>query len=300
MQTYIYDHYGYIVDDDYAKAFTYRGYDFKLESHDKNEMELSSLRELVRDINRTLFQEGVDIIENTMGLLGCVEESSSISLVGVKKFKVTINDLNRMHKEYLTIDDKSYSSTLLETKILWETKIDLIENTILPSFDKSMEYYNLIYSVISYAIGLAENALTYLNDIIIDYGSDVRKVTIAHKRLYSLNSFDLLNPFNLVLDSPMRDIAELYKNDALNNADLIKEIEKYKIDTKEAMILFSRVLFPSNLFDILEDYYIEKRRIEEEIITYYYHINKKMKEISSLHQFLINNFGIRPIEWLIY
>lgn len=300
MQTYIYDHYGYIIEDDYAKEFTYRGFHFKLESHDKNEQELSSLRELVREINKTLFNQGVDIIENAMGLLGCVEESSSISLVGVKIFNVSINDLNRMHKEYLSVGDKSYGNTLLETKILWETKIDLIENTILPSIDRTMNNYHLIYSIIAYSIGLAENALTYLNDIIIDYGSDVRNVTIAHKRLYTLNSFDLLNPFNLVLDSPMRDLAELYKNDVLDNASLINEIEKYRIDTKEAMILFSRILFPNKVFDILEDYYIEKKRMDEELISYYYFINKKMKEISSLHQFLINSFGIRPIEWLIY
>ena len=68
-----------------------------------------------------------------------------------------------------------------------------------------------------------------------------------------MDTFDFFNPFNFVFDHPIRDFAELYKNNVIDFANLISILEYYRLDSKIATLFVARLLYPSEVFDALED-----------------------------------------------
>ena len=135
-------------------------------------------------------------------------------------------------------------------------------------------------------------------DISLDIGDSICEVTLTHKRINELTSYELLNPFNLIIDSPMRDIADLYNLDLINESNLDNILKNYQMDLQKASLLLARIIYPSSLFDMLEEHYSIKKDITKELLSYYSTINKKMKKINYIHNYLVNRYGIRPINWL--
>mgnify|MGYP000538915702 FL=1 len=119
-----------------------------------------------------------------------------------------------------------------------------------------------------------------------------------HKRIDELNSFYLFNPFNLIIDSPMRDLAELYKNDLLSLEQLYDLLKRYPLTSLDASLLLARCLYPNQIFDLLEDYYELKKDITNRVNQLIISINSKEFKLKKLHKFLVSNYQIRPISWL--
>ena len=72
-----------------------------------------------------------------------------------------------------------------------------------------------------FCIGLSINAMQYLSDSIYNYDSKLKGATIVHKRLKDLNSFDFFNPFNFIVEHPLRDIVMMYQNDYISFQSLL-------------------------------------------------------------------------------
>ena len=159
--------------------------------------------------------------------------------------------------------------------------------------------YPIILKETIFAIGLCSNAIEYLTDLKEDYGNEVKNLCYAHKRLYDLTSFDLFNPFNIVIDSPTRDLAFLYKEKAINLNELISIIDYYKLDQMEISLLMARALFPTATFDILEDYFALKKDIKLSIVKKHKKTKREVNLLVELHKRLVEKYKIRPIEWLL-
>lgn len=298
MDTFIFDKFGYRVDKEITKEFEIDNWVFKLEANQKNENELIELNNFIINVDETLFKRGVRIIPSRDNRLSVESEFSKVSLVAVNKFNISINDLLFMHRQYSSTNNVNYSS-LSAIKEIWINKVDMIENKILPSLKIDNFLFEKINSLIIYSLELGENAIEYIQDIILDFDEKIEEVTLSHKRFNKFDSYELLNPFNLIVDSPMRDIADLYNIDIINQNNLEQVLNSYNLSIKSASLLFSRILFPSFLFDLLEEQYVTRGDIRKELLDYYNNLEVKIDKIKYIHKYLVDRYGIRPLNWLL-
>lgn len=296
MRAFLYDKYGYYPDEEYSTSFTYQGWFFKLEISEKNDYELASLKKLLNDINNSFQNLGSDIVLTRDGHYVTTSEYGPVVLVAIKEGKVTIDTLFKMHQMFYNQFQNQLTVSYLRN--LWLNKISTIEERIIPSLPNDNKEFSSLYILSMYALGSAENAIQYLLDIIYYYGNEIKNTSLVHKRIDELNSFYLFNPFNLIIDSPMRDLAELYKNDLLSLEQLYDLLKRYPLTSLDASLLLARCLYPNQIFDLLEDYYELKKDITNRVNQLIISINSKEFKLKKLHKFLVSNYQIRPISWL--
>lgn len=296
MRAFLYDKYGYYPDEEYSTSFTYQGWFFKLEISEKNDYELASLKKLLNDINNSFQNLGSDIVLTRDGHYVTTSEYGPVVLVAIKEGKVTIDTLFKMHQLFYNQFQNQLTVSYLRN--LWLNKINTIEERIIPSLPNDNKEFSSLYILSMYALGSAENAIQYLLDIIYYYGNEIKNTSLVHKRIDELNSFYLFNPFNLIIDSPMRDLAELYKNDLLSLEQLYDLLKRYPLTSLDASLLLARCLYPNQIFDLLEDYYELKKDITNRVNQLIISINSKEFKLKKLHKFLVSNYQIRPISWL--
>lgn len=140
---------------------------------------------------------------------------------------------------------------------LWSIKIDYIEYQL----KHLKNSYPLINNSVNYYIGMAENAISYFNMLNL---SDVG-LYIGHRRI---NTTNIYNPVELVIDYKMRDIAEYLKYNFVNNKMTIYDIKKYvnnlNVSNIDYILLYNRLLYPSFYFDLYEKI-INDGTLEKEI-----------------------------------
>ena len=241
---------------------------------------------------------GAQIITNRKGTFISEDDYGKVILVATKKQKMRIQDIIKIHQHYVNSPSEiPYTTTYLSS--LWEEKINSIEQKILPSIRVDDFAYQKIMVAAIYALGLAENALQYLTEIAIDYGKEISPLTLSHRRLESLDSHTVFDPLNLILDSPIRDIAEAWKYKVITTTELLQILPTYQLSIKEVSLLFARMLFPTRFFDLLEKHYGERVDVRKQILAYYREMNQDLLELKKVEQLLVKNYGIRPISWLL-
>mgnify|MGYP004541223885 FL=1 len=296
MRAFLYDKYGYYPDEEYSTSCTYQGWFFKLEISEKNDYAIASLNKLLNDINNSFQNLGSDSVLTRDGHYVTTSEYGPVVLVAIKEGKVTIDTLFKMHQMFYNQFQNQLTVSYLRN--LWLNKINTIEERIIPSLPNDNKEFSSLYILSMYALGSAENAIQYLLDIIYYYGNEIKNTSLVHKRIDELNSFYLFNPFNLIIDSPMRDLAELYKNDLLSLEQLYDLLKRYPLTSLDASLLLARCLYPNQIFDLLEDYYELKKDITNRVNQLIISINSKEFKLKKLHKFLVSNYQIRPISWL--
>lgn len=297
MRSFIFDKFGYYEDDEYGIEFEYKGWHFQLELTDKSEETVINMKAFLHEINKYYSNIGGDIIASRDNKLIVDSNYGRVCLVTVKNSKMSLNDVMKFHQVF-----KSYAYNIhykvSHLKNVWEIKTDHIEEKILPRIKYNDSTYDMLMENIAFASGLAENAIQYLEDSISFYGDELDNITLAHKRLNSLNSYTLFNPFNLVIDCPSRDLSELIKYDLISFDEFKACVLKYNLNKLGASLLLSRLLYPTMLYDMLEEYHLVKHDISSQIVRYYNKKAKFLNKIKSVHAFLVNTFEIKPIEWL--
>ena len=66
----------------------------------------------------------------------------------------------------------------------------------------------------------------------------------------------------------------------------------------EVSMLFARLIFPSNYFDLFEQSYLTHQDIRNKIIDFYNNIEEYQNELYLIHNKFINKYKIRTINWL--
>ena len=196
---------------------------------------------------------------------------------------------NKFSNESINIKD------LLE---LWEEKFEFIETKVIPTIRSDDYDYTLFLEGIYFAFGLAENAIQYLADTQIDIGKTITHNSLVHKRLNSYDNITFFDPFNLIIDSPIRDLSELYKANKLTIEEIVRCLDYYSLDLVEASVFMARILYPTRLFDMLEKHYIDRKNIKKEILDYRITCEMELIRIRNIHHYLLRNYNIRPLAWL--
>ena len=210
--------------------------------------------------------------------------------VFVKRETLILNDILRFQTQTIQISLNHLSKA--NWYQWWTTKIDYLEYQ-MSEFGKK---YPIIRESFCYYIGLAENAVSLLQNI------PTEEFCLAHRRLYYNSTlFDLCNPLNFIVDSKVRDVAEYLKDCFFHNQEIMDSIQLYfshqLLSGIEYQLFFIRFLFPSYYFDCYETI-IENGRPEKEILT----ITLKNEEFEQILKYLyqqVKNHIILPeIQWL--
>lgn len=263
-----------------------------------------------------VFDRNIEELEEIVDLnKRMIENGSMVSEIITNKYDKIINNYNNKiyillrvyvnEKKIIDISDiiymlnevnidKSYKYiTRTNWAKLWEEKVDYFEYQMGHVIKK----YRLLYNTIDYYIGMSENAIFYLKNIVNTYKGQVN-IGVAHKRI-GVNSslFDLYNPLNLIIDYKVRDLAIYIKDSFYNEKNMINILNviftNYYFDKLNLSLMLSRLLFPSYFYDCFEK--IIYRNYNENII------NNLIKKSSTYEEFLnyfIKNCNLQSIDWL--
>lgn len=163
---------------------------------------------------------------------------------------MTIDEIIRFNNSLISNNTRNISS---DWASLWEKKIDQAE-TQVSEFNTD---YPLIQSSFDYFVGLSENAISYFRDTLNEEDINSLKININHNRVNSIIYSGLMNnPLTFTFDYEVRDLAEYLKSCFLNKSldydEIMKIINKYNFSKCSLRLLYSRLLYPSYYYDLLE------------------------------------------------
>ncbi len=184
---------------------------------------------------------------------------------------------------------------------LWSEKIDYFEYQVR---ELSVEK-NVIKNSFSYYVGLAENAISYVNNTNLKYGGGISKIVLSHRRVFYPNyKLNYLNPLSFVFDLEVRDIAEYLKAIFFkkNINFCLEELSSYlkirHLSLYEYQMLYARLLYPTYYFDVYEN--VMNKDADENLLV------EIIKKCNNYEQFLkkayleISKYArIDKIEWII-
>ena len=183
---------------------------------------------------------------------------------------------------------------------LWSKKIDYLEFQIKElGKDKKV-----IINSFSYYIGLAENAISYVNKINKVIGiSEYDKVTLSHRRIFFPNTvLNYLNPLSFIYDLEVRDVAEYLKMGFFSNEDSLLDLKTFlkikKLTPYSYHMLYARLIYPSYYFDLYEDV-MNNNGDEEKIINIVNKVNEYEYFLKMAYQEINQYTSLEKIDWII-
>lgn len=215
-----------------------------------------------------------------------------LCLSTVENMEISLNDMIQ-YNDHHRLSNNVVSKYINNWEELWSQKNDYFEYQV-SELGKGKE---IILNSFSYYIGLAENAIMYVNEVNSKYKlSEVDRVCLCHTRMtYPNIALNFYNPLNFMVDLEVRDIA-LYLSSSffkgINPLDEFNELlNKYMLTDYSASMLYARLLYPSYYFDIyakvIEDKLDENRLLDiidmaheyEYFLVDVYHILSKKNNI---------------------
>lgn len=291
MIGFIFEQYGYYPTDLENNEFIIKNWRFRLIEVDCDNEFIEKVEGYLSYINKNFTNNAVFIIKSRTGSKITVYDGKKFVLISILESKMNIKDLNKFH---MIFNDKSKYVSINNLINTWEDRVDYIEKNAISALRVDSIHYPDNLECAMYLIGQSINAIQYLSDMAIDFDSTLSEVTLTHKRISDFNSFDFFNPFNYIVDHPVRDVIELYKNDYIEFTDLIDFFDYYKLDLKTATYTMARVLYPSCGLDELENN-VNKNTVSFKLKV---NIGKDLQKCKKIYTFLKEKYGIRPIAWL--
>lgn len=208
---------------------------------------------------------------------------------------ITLGEINYLSSKVISTNSKI---TYHSWQDLWSIKMDYLEKVI----NENGKKYPIIVDSFNYFVGMAENAISYYNNL-SNKEVDNNSLVISH-RIININAtvYALYDPVNIIIDHKARDIAEYIKYSFFNdNTNIFKELNiyfKYNYYTKDdVVLLLARVLYPSFYFNMYEDIMINSK--EEKIIT---NITSKLDKyelyLARVFKYFNNFYNLPVPEWL--
>lgn len=219
--------------------------------------------------------------------------------------KININEKKEITLQELTLYTNyrlEYSNLLKRDNwnILWSKKIDYFEYQI----NQMGKKYPILVDTFAYYIGLAENAISYVKNTLIEVQKEPTDFdVISHEKININDKIDAIyNPLNIVIDHKARDVAEYIKISFFkNNNNIINELDQYFkknfMSYYGMRLLFARVLYPSYYFELYEQI-IQGNKSEEEILNITSKTNEYEEYLNTIFNYLNNYYNLPEIEWL--
>jgi len=183
---------------------------------------------------------------------------------------------------------------------LWSKKIDYFEFQI-KEIGKDKK---IIIDSFGYYIGIAENAISYVNKINKVIGiSEQDHVTLSHRRIFYPNtSLNFFNPLSFIFDIEVRDVAEFLKIEFFNGEDSLLDLITYlkikRLTPYSYHMLYARLLYPSYYFDIYEDV-MNNNGDEERLVKIISKVDDYECFLSKAYEEINKYTHLEKIDWLL-
>ena len=250
--------------------FRYQNQDFFFVFFNRNLDELDDILKCCTNMR----EKGIvahNIIVNINGEVLTKVNNYNYILMSVNKFseEYDIFDIVNISNK-LTLNNQSSRLYRNNWSLLWSEKMDYFEYQIR---ELGLEK-KIIQESFSYYLGLAENAISYVNNTNLKYSPINSLITLSHRRIFYPNyKINFLNPLSFIFDLEVRDIAEYLKAmffSNQNDEDVLEELKCFlqikKLTPYEYSMLFARLLYPSYYFD-LYDAIMNHDESEEKLIS---------------------------------
>ena len=294
--SFLFDNYGLYPLEIIDNTFIIDDFLYKVEEiKNYTEEDIININNFSKEIN-VLYNNSFYLIKNRKGNYITSIIDKNYVLVSTKIDKINYYDILKFTKYFVNKNNEKYN--ISEMIKIWNERFENIKKSCFNSIDSNDVNFDKIHTAVSFSFGLAENAISYLADSKIDYGDNIERLSLSHIRLISYDSYSFFNPFNMIIDTIIRDYAELYKFELIDIYDLDKIISNLNINVKEASLLMARILYPTRIFDLLEDNYLNEDHKVNKTIEYVNTLDKELQRIKNVHALLKRKYNIRPIEWL--
>lgn len=281
------------INNDYY--FTYQNSNFVVARYERNISDVTELYNLTEEMIANNIHLYKIILTKENSILFNFDNLNYILMImpRVKNRVITYRDV--INFNYVPINTKYKSIDKSSWTTFWSDKIDYIEY----QFYQIEKKYSFIKESINYYIGIWENAISYYN---INISKDDSPKCVCHKRLSSKTDLlSFLNPLNLVLDYKERDVAEYIKSfvyDEKYSEEKIKSfLAEIPLDRNTVIRFISRILFPSNYFDLYEEI-IYDNVSENKILNVIRNKKNYLFLIKEVFKYF-ENYNIPVIEWVI-
>lgn len=212
-----------------------------------------------------------------------------------KDKKITLDELTFM-SQYDVVGVDSLKRNEWDT--LWGTRIDYLEYQI----NQMGKKYPILVDSFSYFVGMAENAISYVKNTIIETKKEkLDKDVISHSKVYdSINS--IYDPLNIIIDHKSRDVSEYIKASFfLNNKKIFEELDIYFSKNYYSFygirLLFGRVVYPSFYFDLYDNVILGNVK-ESEVLNITSRTVEYEAYLREIYYYLRKFYNIPMIDWL--
>ena len=263
-----------------------------------------------RDINETNFLIDITnkLYKRNVLVDTFIKNKDGNFVININNENYVLLRVNSIENDIYNLKDIMYFNNLLIStnnynisnnwSNLWKKKVDDIEN----EFNDLNNEYPLLRMSIDYYVGLAENAISYFNDTLIEEDVTSVKINLNHKRIPSITYSGFINnPLNFTLDYEVRDFAEYLKSHFFSNDidyDYVYEVLTTNIFNKASLrILFARLLYPSYYFDLVKNIF-EGNNEEKDVIKYLNRINDYQMFLQDIYNIISKKYSIPVVEWI--
>ena len=284
-------------------------YHFKIENQDFffvfYNRGLEELEDIIEVCNE-MFLKGINVHE-------VIRNRDNSFLTKVNEYNYILFKVNNLSEEYDIFDMVNISNKLVlnnnksslyrnNWSSLWSDKIDFFEYQVR---ELGVEK-NVVKSSFSYYVGLAENAISYVNNAILKYGGvSSGRIVLSHRRVFYPNyKLNYMNPLSFVFDLEVRDVAEYLKS-MFFKKDIeycLDELKSYlsirKLNIYEYHMFYARLLYPSYYFDVY-DSVMNKNVNEEELVKIVKRSNDYEKFLKKTYLEISKYVRLDKIDWII-
>lgn len=204
----------------------------------------------ILQINRVINNDANydNIVLNIKNQLITYIDGKNYILVRLSKNSANYNLYNQIEKSKIVYLPNEMIDKITKTNwdILWSKKIDYIEYQL-----NNLDNDNIVFNSVWYYIGMAENAISYVNETFSL--SSNHRLYVSHKRI---NEQFFNNPLNLIVDYRSRDISEYLKYIFLKKEydyiEIKEKLQKLNLDEFLCRMIYGRLFFVTFYFDIFD------------------------------------------------
>lgn len=229
------------------------------------------------------------------------KNNSYISEYNKKEYVlIKVNDIEDVD---INIKDIINYNIVIENSVnksLFVNEIDEMKMEI-DNYEKLISGYNREYSLVqqicNYYIGLAENAVSYLNDSIKEL--DNKEYSLSHINIDSMKNKILIDITNISYNYRLKDVSSYFRIKLINKESIEEEFEyivsKYEFNEFDYRFLYSEIVYPKYFFNIINKIFNEKYK-ENVLNDLINSINENEIKLNNLF-LLINNYCKIPSIW---